>query len=41
MYLPGAHARSPNKTLKQKLTHYHLTVKTFLQKSQKNPNESG
>jgi hypothetical protein len=35
MYLPGAHARSPNKTLKQKLTHYHLTVKTFLQKSQK------
>jgi hypothetical protein len=35
MYLPGAHARSPNKTLKQKLTHYHLTVKTFLQKLQK------
>lgn len=25
MYLPGAHARSPNKTLKTKLTHYHLT----------------
>lgn len=25
----------PTKHLKQKLTHYHLTVKTFLQKSQK------